>query len=98
MEKHMSKRLRQFPTAPTINGAVKMPEGIALSDKAALFWERFAKHMDNAINAFNGHVVNARTTMAAIVIEMEGYSTDTHAFDIDRMRIIPRDELPKVSQ
>lgn len=65
-------------------------DGVPLSDKAVLFWERYHKPMNAAAQSLNAALVNTQNILAGIVIEMEGYDSATHLFDVDKMRIIPR--------
>ena len=48
-------------------------DGVPLSDKAVLFWERYHKPMNAAAQSLNAALVNTQNILAGIVIEMEGY-------------------------
>ncbi len=68
---------------------------IAISDKSRLLWERWYSPMQSAAAALNGAIQNTNNLIAKIILEAEGYSTDTHLFDIDRCVILPRPHGPQ---
>lgn len=61
-----------------------------LSDKSVLFWERYAGPMQAAAAQMNAAIVNTQNIIGGIILEMEGLSPETHIFDADNMRCIPR--------
>lgn len=73
--------------------AIKTPEH-KLSDKTARVWESYQRPMSGAIQALNAAIMNTQNVLGAIVLEMEGFSVDTHMFDVDRMVIIERPVPP----
>ncbi len=71
--------------APRIVGEVK-----PIGDKSRLLWERYYGPMQQSAAAFNAAIANTQNLLGAIILEMEGVSVETHVFDADNMRVIPR--------
>lgn len=67
---------------------------IPISDANKLLWERYYGPMQSAAAAFNAAIRNTENMLAAIIMEREGASTETHVFDIDKLRIIPKPKAP----
>jgi len=63
---------------------------IKISDKSRLLWERWSGPMQQAAAALNGAIQNTNNIIAAAIIEAEGYSAETHLFDMDKCIILPR--------
>lgn len=61
-----------------------------ISDASKLLWERYWGPMNAAAAQFNAAVTNTQNILAAIIIEREGLSPETHVFDMDKLRIVPR--------
>lgn len=70
-------------------------ESYPLSDKSKLLWERYHGPMQSAAHALNQAITNTQNLLAGILLEMEGYSPETHVFDIDKMCIRPRPQAMK---
>lgn len=61
-----------------------------ISDANKLLWERYFNPMQAAAAQFNAAIRNTEQILAAVIIEREGFTTDTHVFDMEKMRVIPR--------
>jgi hypothetical protein len=83
----MSNRQRRgvLPLTPK-----KPPEGKKLSGESQLLWERFFGPMQGAAAQFNAAIRNTENILAAMILEKEGFSAETHLFDMDRQVILPR--------
>lgn len=66
-----------------------------ISDANKLLWERYYKPMQAAAAQFNAAITNTQNILAAIIMEREGVSTETHVFDMDKLRIVPRPRVKK---
>lgn len=67
-----------------------------IGDKSKLLWERYYAPMQNAAAAMNAAITNTQNMIAAIIIEAEGFSPETHVFDMDKLRIMRRPVAKKV--
>lgn len=65
-------------------------ESFPLSDKGKLLWERYFTPMQAAAATFNTAIKNTEQLLASILLEIDGYSPETHVFDMDHLRIIKR--------
>ena len=81
----MSQRSR---STPRIIGEIK-----PISDKSKLIWERYYGPMNGAAQALNVAIQNTQNILGGIILELEGVSPETHIFDVDKMRIIPRPQV-----
>ena len=70
------------------------PTGFKISDKSRLIWERYLGPMQGAAATLNSAIQNTQNVLASMILEMEGYSAETHVFDMDRMVILPRPTPP----
>ena len=61
-----------------------------ISDTNKLLWERYYGPMQAAAAQFNAAIQNTQNILGAIILEREGFSPDTHIFDADNLRVIPR--------
>lgn len=77
-------------TEPAAAPADKIEPPRPLSDKSQLLWQRYYVPMQAAAAAFNAAVQNTQGMFAEIILGIEGVSKETHIFDADNMRIIPR--------
>jgi hypothetical protein len=73
-----------------IQNSTKAAEGKPLSDKSVLLWERYHKPMQAAAATFNAAIANTQNLLGGIILESEGFDPETHVFDADKMRIVPR--------
>jgi len=88
MERTMSNRRRNvLPIA-----------GHKISDKSRLLWERYVGPMQGAAAALNAAIVNTQNVLAGIIVEAEGFTAETHQFDIDRLVVVPRKAAVKLHQ
>lgn len=63
---------------------------VPISDANKLMWERYIGPMQSAAAQLNAAIANTQNILAGIIIEREGFLTDTHIFDMDKLRIVPR--------
>lgn len=61
-----------------------------ISDANKLLWERYYGPMNAAAAQMNAAIQNTQNILGAVILEREGVSPDTHVFDADNLRIIPR--------
>lgn len=61
-----------------------------ISDAHKLLWERYYGPMQAAAAQLNAAIQNTQNILAGIILEREGFSPETHLFDADKLRIIPR--------
>lgn len=61
-----------------------------ISDSSKLLWERFWKPMQAAASQMNHAISTTQNLLGEIILKNEGFSPDTHVFDIDRNVIVPR--------
>lgn len=61
-----------------------------IGDKSRLLWERYYGPMQGAANVLNAAINNTMSVIGGVIIEMEGFSVDTHIFNADKMEIVPR--------
>lgn len=61
-----------------------------ITDTNKLLWERYHGPMQAAAAQLNAAIQNVQNILAGIIIEREGFSTETHLFDMDRLRIVKR--------
>jgi hypothetical protein len=66
-----------------------------ISAESTLLWERWYKPMQAAAAQINAAITNTQNILAAIILEREGVSPDTHLLDIDKLRIIARPKTTK---
>lgn len=66
------------------------PEAKPISDKSRLLWERYYAPMQGAAAALNAAIINTQNIIGGVILELEGVSSETHLFDADNMKIIPR--------
>lgn len=69
-------------------GKVDPPHKV--SDKAARLWESYYGPMNGAAQALNAAITNTQNILGRIVLEMDGFSTDTHILDAETMTIRQR--------
>lgn len=72
----------------SIEEAKKKP--VDITDSSKLLWHRFYGPMQSAAQQFNNAVVNTQNLLAELILEKEGYSKDTHVFDMDNLVIVER--------
>lgn len=84
----MSRRVKNFPRASADVKPILPSKPI--SDKSRLLWERYFAPMQGAAQALNAAIINTQNVLGGIILEMEGVSAETHVFDMDNMRIVPR--------
>jgi hypothetical protein len=65
-------------------------ESKPISDKSRLLWERYFAPMQGAAQALNSAIVNTQNVIGGMILELEGVTPETHVFDADNMKIIPR--------
>ena len=65
-----------------------------LSDKAARVWEAYQGPMQAAAQAMNAAIVNTEKLLGGIILQMEGFSPETHLLDVGRMVILRRPDVP----
>ncbi len=68
--------------------AVERPRPI--SAKSELLWQKYFVPMQSAAAALNSAIVNTQNIIGNLILEAEGVTSETHIFDADNMRIIPR--------
>lgn len=78
----MSNRMRRNPVIPVPTHKC--------GDKSRLLWERYQGAMQAAANQLNAAIRNTESILAGVIIEAEGFSTDTHILNTDNLTIIPR--------
>lgn len=61
-----------------------------LSDKAARVWESYQGPMNAAAQAMNAAILNTEKLLGGIILQMEGFSPETHMLDMGRMLILRR--------
>lgn len=76
----MSNRVRRMPPA----------ESHPIGDASKLMWERFINPMQAAAAQMNAAIANTQNILAGVILEREGFSPDTHVFNLDTMRIVSR--------
>jgi hypothetical protein len=79
-----------------IRNSTKSDDGKPLSAESTLLWERFHGPTQAAAQQLNAAISNMQNILGGIIVEKEGFTTETHIFDADRMRIIPRPPNLKV--
>ncbi len=61
-----------------------------ISDKSKLLWQQYFAPMQGAAAALNAAITNTQNILGGIILEIEGVTPETHIFDADNLRIIPR--------
>lgn len=78
-------------------GKIAGDEPHKLSDKAARLWESYQRPMQGAAQALNAAIQNTENVLGGIIMQMEGFSPDTHLLDVGRMVIVRRPTEPQPS-
>lgn len=86
----MESQVKKFRALPSVGPSHK------ISDKSRLLWERYFGPMQAAAIQLNVAVRNTEGLIASAIIEAEGFSVDTHVFNIDNLTIVPRPQAPQV--
>lgn len=76
---------RRFRAAPA-----KTVPAHKVSDKSRLLWERYHGAMQAAAQQMNAAIRNTESLLAGVIIEAEGFSTETHILNLDTLTVIPR--------
>lgn len=61
-----------------------------ISDKSARLWEKYYAPMQSAASALNAAILNTQNILGGIILDMEGFSRDTHIFNVDNLTIVRR--------
>ncbi len=61
-----------------------------ISDKSMLVWERYYGSMQAAASMMNQAITNTQNVLAVMIIEAEGFSPETHVFNMDKLVIVER--------
>lgn len=79
---------------PRVIGKINGEEPHKISDKAARFWESYQGPMQAAAHSMNAAIANTERVLAGIILQMEGFSPETHMVDVGRMVILRRPDVP----
>lgn len=61
-----------------------------ISDKSKLLWSQYYGPLKGAHDAMIAALNNAHNIIGGIILANEGVTSETHIFDADNLRIIPR--------
>lgn len=70
--------------------------GKSVSAESTLLWERYYGPTQAAAQQLNAAIQNMHNIIGSWIVEKEGFTTETHIFDADKMRVVPRPPNLKV--